>query len=140
MEGLPRLRDFMARDLIVLQPDMDILQAMEVLLTNAISGACVVAPNGLLLGVLSKKDCLRAALNASYYQERGSTVSLHMNTDVETLDPNLDLVAVAERFLASSFRRFPVLETGQLVGQVSRADVLRALKDNWGSVAPAQKQ
>lgn len=132
MQPLPRLRDIMARDLIVLQPDMDILQAMDVLLTNRISGACVVDGQGALIGVLSKKDGLRAALNAAYHQEHGQAVSQYMSTRIETLDPGLDLIAAAGRFLASNFRRFPVVEAGRLLGQVSRADVLRALRDNWG--------
>ena len=130
MKPLPRLRDIMARDLITLRSDMGILQAMEVLLSHRISGACVLDATGTLVGVLSKKDCLRAALNAAYHQDRGNAVSEHMSTNVETLDPDLDIVAVAERFLASSFRRFPVLDQERLVGQVSRADILKALMEN----------
>jgi len=135
MNPLPRLRDIMARDLITLRPDMEILQAVDLLLRHRISGACVVDEAGALLGVLSKKDCLRAALNAAYHQDRASTVAQHMSTEVETLAPDLGLVAAAERFLASNFRRFPVLDQGRLVGQVSRADVLKALMENWGANA-----
>ena len=78
-----------------------------------------------------EKDCLKAALNASYYQEWGGAVKDYMQTPVETLDANLDVVNAAESFLASSFRRFPVVERGALIGQVSRADILRALSKQW---------
>lgn len=131
MRPQPRVRDYMATDLVLLRPDMEILHAMEVLLEERISGAPVVGSTGALMGVLSKKDCLRAALSAAYYQEWGSPVSGYMSNKVETLDADMDLVTAAERFLASSFRRFPVLEEGRLVGQISRADVLRALVENW---------
>jgi len=47
------------------------------------------------------------------------------------LDADLDVVEAAERFLASNYRRFPVLEGGELIGQVSRADILRALSKQW---------
>jgi CBS domain-containing protein len=121
----------MATDLIKLRPDMEILHAMEILLEHRISGAPVVNDAGDLVGVLSKKDCLRAALNAAYFQEWGSPVSGFMTGKVESLQADTDLVTAAERFLASSFRRFPVMEDEMLVGQISRADVLRALVENW---------
>ena len=44
----------------------------------------------------------------------------------------MDIVAAAEAFLASPFRRFPVMQEGQLVGQIGRADILRALSEQWG--------
>ncbi|HSF92662.1 MAG TPA: CBS domain-containing protein [Paracoccaceae bacterium] len=131
MNPRPRVRDYMATDLIVLQPDMEILHAMKLLLDKRISGAPVVDAEGALVGVLSKKDCLRAALNAAYFQEWGSPVSGAMTAEVETLDAEMDLVTAAERFLASHYRRFPVLQDEKLVGQISRADVLRALVENW---------
>ena len=131
MNPRPRVRDYMATNLTLLRPEMEILHAMEVLLEKRISGAPVVDPDGVMVGVLSKKDCLRAALNATYYQEWGSPVAGFMSTVVESLYADMDLVTAAERFLASSFRRFPVLQDGSLVGQISRADVLRALVANW---------
>jgi Mg/Co/Ni transporter MgtE len=37
---------------------------------------------------------------------------------------------VAEKFLATHFKRFPVVDQdGNLLGQISRADVLRATND-----------
>jgi CBS domain-containing protein len=121
----------MATDLVVFRPEIEVLQAMNVMLEKKISGAPVVDASGAIVGVLSKKDCLGAALNAAYFQEWGSPVSGFMSVDVKTLDAEMDLVTAAERFLASHFRRFPVLQDGRLVGQISRADILRALVENW---------
>ncbi len=104
---------------------------MELLLQKKFSGAPVVDENGKLVGALSKKDCLMAALNASYHQQWGGVVADYMSTSVETLDANLDLVAAAERFLGSHYRRFPVMENGRMTGQISRADLLRALAEQW---------
>ncbi len=133
MTDRPRISDYMASDLILLKPDMEILHAMRTLLEKRLSGASVVDADGRLVGVLSKKDCLRAALNGAYYQEWGGQVSAYMSTAVVTLDADLDLGAAAERFLVSEYRRFPVLHDGELVGQISRADVLRALVENWSA-------
>ena len=127
----PKIRDYMATELVTLTPDMEVLRAMETLLEKRISGAPVVDANGQLVGVLSKKDCLKAALHASYHQEWGGAVSDYMTSPVESLDAELDIVEAAEKFLASHYRRFPVLRDGQLVGQISRADLLGALLANW---------
>lgn len=124
--------DYMARDLITLRPEMEINRAMHILLENKISGAPVVDDNGWLVGVLSKKDCLKAALEASYYRDWGGIVSKYMSTNVETLDVGMDMIAVTNAFLKTEFRRFPVMENGQLVGQISRADALQAMSDSWG--------
>lgn len=132
MTDRPKVADCMARELITLTPDMEINHALRILLDRRISGAPVVDAAGQLVGVLSKKDCLRAALNASYYQEWGDCVRDYMSRDVETLDAKMDIVAAAEAFLGSVYRRFPVLSEGRLVGQISRADVLRALVEQWG--------
>ncbi|MEY8097272.1 CBS domain-containing protein [Falsihalocynthiibacter sp. S25ZX9] len=131
MNSQPRVSDYMTIDLTLLRPEMRILEAMKVLLDKRISGAPVVDADGALIGVLSKKDCLRAALNAAYYQEWGCAVSGYMSAKVETMEAETDLVTAAGHFLASNFRRFPVVQDGRLVGQVSRADILKALLENW---------
>jgi CBS domain-containing protein len=131
MKDGPRVSDYMVTDLVVVQPQMEILHAMKILLQKRISGAPVVDADGVLVGVLSKKDCLRSALQGAYYQEWGGQVSAFMTSPVETLDAGLDLVSAAEKFLSSPYRRFPVLRDGALVGQISRADILRALFENW---------
>ncbi len=132
MSSVPSVADYMARDLITLSPDMEINHAMNILLDKKLSGAPVVDDSGQLVGVLSKKDCLAAALAASYYRDWGKPVSAYMSTDVKTLDAGMDILAATNAFLDSSFRRFPVMENGRLVGQISRSDALRAMRDNWG--------
>lgn len=131
MTDRPKIADYMTTELIVLRPDMEINGAMAILLDKRISGAPVIDAKGQIIGVLSKKDCLRAALNSNYYQEWGGSVADYMTTDVETLEADMELVEAAERFLASHFRRFPVLHNGRLAGQISRVDVLRGLTANW---------
>lgn len=132
MSAIARVADYMAQDLVTLSPEDEINAAMNTLLKYRISGAPVIDRSGALVGVLSKKDCLRAAIEASYYREWGATVASHMSRDVQTIEAGTDILAAAKAFVASEFRRFPVMRGGRLVGQISRADVLRALADNWG--------
>ncbi len=127
----PTVADCMATDLVTLTADMEINKAMGVLLAEHISGAPVVDDRARLVGVLSKKDCLRVAFNASYHRDWGGTVAEYMTKDVETLHPDATLIEAIEKFLAGPYRRFPVLRDGQLVGLICRTDVLQALVDQW---------
>lgn len=119
--------DIMATELVTFSPDTFIHKAILVLLDRRLSGAPVIDETRRLVGVLSKKDCLKVALSSSYHQDWGGTVREFMSPDVTTLDADIELVSAAEFFLESSYRRFPVIRDGQLVGQISRSDVLRAL-------------
>ena len=129
--AIPLVSDYMTRDLVTLTPDMEINHAMSILLDRRISGAPVIDAQGWLVGVLSKKDCLKAALEASYYRQWGGVVERYMSQDVKTLDAGMDIVAATRAFAESAYRRFPVLADSQLVGQISRADALRAMRDYW---------
>jgi len=131
MTPRPRIKTYMSRQLVTLTPDMEINRAMHLLIDNHISGAPVLDAAGNLVGMLSQKDCLKAALHASYFREWGDTVADYMSNHAQTLDAELDLVEAAEAFLASTFRRFPVMSEGRLVGQISRSDLLKALAGNW---------
>ncbi len=131
MDSGSTVRDFMATDLFLLPPDLEINRAMRALLDQHLSGAPVVDASGKLVGVLSKKDCLRAAFAAHYHQLWGGVVSDYMSEHVETLPPDLDIVRAASVFIEGSYRRFPVVEHGNLVGQISRCDLLEGLSRHW---------
>ena len=62
----------------------------------------------------------------SYYDESVGIVSDYMRTEVDTVDPDMDIYTLAEKFIREHRRRFPVVSEGRLVGQISRRDVLRA--------------
>ena len=131
MTGAPKVKDYMSSRLVTFTPDMEIHRAIHLLLKNRISGAPVVDAAGELVGILSKKDCLKVAFMASYHQDRGGKVSEYMSRDVHTVDAGTDIVTAAEMFLKGPYRRFPVTANARLVGQISRHDVLRALEDLW---------
>lgn len=129
--ALPRVGDVMKTDLVTLAPGIEIVRAISILMEIGVSGASVLDAEGELVGVLSKRDCLKAALSASYYRQWGGTVADYMTPDPQTMEADLDLVSACEVMIASSFRRFPVLRSGRFVGQVSRTDVLHSLSSQW---------
>lgn len=124
---------WMSGRLVTVSPDMDVLEAVATLLDNRISGAPVVDRLGKLVGVLSEKDCLKVALDAGYHGEWGGSVAEYMSREVTTVQATTSIVDVARMFTESRFRRFPVLKDERLVGQISRRDVLRALRSLQGA-------
>jgi len=128
MSAIPVARDFMAKALQTLRPEMSIFDAIAILLHRHFSGAPVVDDHGQLLGVLSEKDCLRVFVNGAIHQSAGGLVADYMSKGAVTIDPDDDIFKVADLFLKHSFRRLPVIEDGKLIGQVSRRDVLNASK------------
>jgi CBS domain-containing protein len=78
--------------------------------------------------MLSELDCLKIALHAGYHGDWGGPVSDYMSDGVETVDAEMSIIDLAQVFLDTKFRRFPVMEKNRLIGQISRRDVLRALE------------
>lgn len=131
MSALSLVSDHMTRDLVTLSPDQEINNAMQMLLKHRVSGAPVVEGDGQLVGILTEKDCLRAALEASYYRDWGKPVSAYMERSVATIEADIDILTACQVLLDGPYRRFPVVDAGQLVGIISRTDVLRALAETW---------
>jgi CBS domain-containing protein len=127
-----RVRDFMVSKPVVFTRDMDLLDAIRVLLDRRISGAPVVDRRGNLIGVLTERDFLRAALVAGYHGERGGCIGDYMSSDVQAVNADDSLLDVATRFVETKYRRYPVIEDNRVVGVVARRDVLRAIIDAFG--------
>lgn len=123
-----KVRDYMTRDLVTFNEHMDLFKAIDQLLAHRISGAPVIDAAGHLVGLLSESDCLRSILSGSYFEEVGGSVSSVMSVVVETIDADADIVKAAEHFIQKGRRRLPVVDEGRLVGQISRRDILRAVK------------
>lgn len=121
----------MTRRLVTLESDIEILHALNTLVDNDIAGAPVVDKDGALIGMLTEKDCMKVALNATYHSEYGGIVADFMSKDVEVMSPDDNIVDAARRFLERRYHRYPVVDNDRLVGQISRRDVMRALGDTW---------
>lgn len=121
-------KDCMNRNLVSVRPDDDVLAAVRVLVDNRISGVPVIDNIGNLLGIITEKDCMAIALSAGYHGQMGGKVSDYMSHEVTSVDAGTPVVEIAEHFAKRNFRRLPVLESGRVVGIVSRRDVLWLLE------------
>ena len=123
-----KVSDYMTRKLITFRPEQSILEVMEVLLKKRISGGPVVNAKNELVGIISEGDCLKELSDARYHNHpmEDVKVEMHMIKNVATIDGNMNVLDAANKFLESKHRRFPIVENGKLVGQISQSDVLRA--------------
>ncbi|HNP64773.1 MAG TPA: CBS domain-containing protein [Woeseiaceae bacterium] len=121
------VKDYMSGRLVTFTPETDVLDVIHELVEHRIAGAPIVDQQGNLVGMISEFDCMQVVLAAGYHGHPGGPVSELMVTDVQTVDADMSIVDLAELFIESRFRRFPVLKDNRLVGQISRRDVLRAL-------------
>lgn len=134
-----RVSDYMTRDLITFKMDQKVIDVVEILIKYKISGGPVVNDNNELVGIISEGDCLKQISESRYYNMpmEDDTVEKRMIKNVDTLDGNMNVFDAANVFLESKHRRFPILEDGKLVGQISQKDILKAALemkgDNWNS-------
>jgi len=123
------LRDYMLPNPVKVRPEDNVLDAMQVIIDNKISGVCVVDSESNLVGILSEMDCLRAVLGAIYNNSSIGSVTDHMATDnLVVAHPNEDIVDVAQDMLLKNKRRRPVVEDGKLIGQITCRQLLSAVK------------
>lgn len=121
-----KISDYMATRLVTVWPEMNVVEAMGLLLEHKISGAPVVDHEGRLVGMLSEIDAMKVVIQDSYYDESAGVVADFMHSPVDTVLSTMDIYQLAEKFVANHRRRYPVVnDAGALVGQISRRDVLR---------------
>jgi predicted transcriptional regulator len=67
--------------------------------------------------------------------DKENTVEKNMASNVETIDKNMNIFDAATKFISSKRRRFPIVENGKLIGQISQKDILKAAikvkGNNW---------
>lgn len=123
------LERYLAEQDVRVTPDMNVYDASRKILDAKASGATVVSEAGDLVGVLSELDCLRALVTSVYNgsDPGGALVSEIMTGNVDTADAEDDVMSVAASMVSNKRRRRPVIRDGQLVGQISCRQILRAV-------------
>jgi len=154
-----KAQDVMTRDVITIDPDSTVLQAARLMLQHHVSGLPVVDGNGNLVGVLSEGDFLRrretkterrrsrwleflmgpGRIAAEYSHSHGSKVSEVMSTDVQSVEQDTALEDIVELMERKRIKRVPVLCGGQLVGIVTRSNLMHAMVSLARMAQPASK-
>lgn len=132
-------RDMMVSNLTTLSPEMDVHEALDVLLRHRISGAPVVDEQGNFRGIFSEKSCMRYVVDAAYDQMPPGKLMAFVDCNPPVVSPQTNLLTIAQTFLDAACRRLPVLNRdGRLLGQISRRDVMREVREHLGKVQPVK--
>jgi len=128
-QTIPTVRMYMDRETHALSGDNDILLAVGRLIDEGVTGAPVVDDQGRVVGVLSEYDCLRLLAAGTSGERARGLVRDFMATEFTAVPPTMDVYYVAGMFLRDpAHRRFMVIEGQNLVGVITRKDILRAVR------------
>ncbi len=137
-EDIPlKVSDYMSTRLITFKPQQSVEEVIDALIKNRISGGPVVNDNNELVGIISEGDCIKHISDSRYYNMpmEDDRIENRMAKNVETIDGNMNIFDAANKFLNNKRRRFPIVEGGKLVGQISQKDILKATlklkSQNW---------
>ncbi len=119
-------REIMTDDVVTIQPESSIQEAIELLLLQRISGLPVTDNEGKLIGIVTEFALLAIAYDDKIRNEK---VAQHMTTEVLTVEADDSINKVADLCIVHRVRRVPVVENGRLIGLISRRDVLKALNN-----------
>ena len=127
-----KIKDCMRRNPLTIDPEANLIQAVETIVDNKLTGLTVSEADGTVVGILSELDCIKAVLTAIYNDgnPEHSLVKDAMSRDLVSCKAEDNIVEVARSMVDSRQRRRPVLEEGKLVGQVSSSNVLWALMEH----------
>jgi tRNA nucleotidyltransferase (CCA-adding enzyme) len=122
----PTARDLMSSPVRTIRPDTTIEQAQRILFRYGHSGLSVVDATGKLVGVISRRD-LDLALHHGFSH---APVKGYMTRNLKTITPKTTLPEIESLMVTYDVGRLPVLEGAELIGVVTRTDVLRQLHQN----------
>jgi CBS-domain-containing membrane protein len=145
------VRDFMTAKPVYVSPDTSIKHAIQLMLDHNVSGLPVIDDDDQVVGMLTEGDLLsQSVFNAglqsppkdpdnaffeNYVRTHGTTVADCMTTEIISVSPQQSLADVAALARSHRIKRLPVLQSGRLVGIISRRDILRAVTADRDSVA-----
>ncbi|GAA3336537.1 CBS domain-containing protein [Amorphoplanes nipponensis] len=133
-----RAKDIMTTPVHVVWQNAPIESAAELMTGKAVTALPVVDAQGALVGIVSEGDLLwhRVPGDPSAHlrrdvdmapQRRPGTVAEVMAKDPYTATPDLDVADIAEVMLRHDIRSLPVVEGREVIGIISRRDILRAM-------------
>ncbi|MCK4758183.1 MAG: CBS domain-containing protein [Thermoplasmata archaeon] len=148
--------EVMVKDVVTLSGDDTIKDVVEKFAKKKISGAPVLNSDGQLIGILSEKDILNALevkckrlemiypslsmvsvsfvecfddkeVAEAFMEIANTRVSDLMKKDVVTLDNEGTMSRAVDLMNTKSINRIPVLDSGKLVGIITRKDIIKGL-------------
>jgi CBS domain-containing protein len=120
------VRDLMSTDVVAVAPSATVMQAAA-LMFGAKVGSVLVVDDGVLVGIFTERDIVRALSGVSADAGRASPVRVLMTPDPTTIDPDASVGRALDVMLAGGFRHLVVMQGPDLLGVVSMRDLAGAI-------------
>lgn len=111
-------KDIMTRDVITVSPTATVKNLAMTLIKNQISGAPVAGRNGRIIGVVSEADIVA---------KKGKDVKTIMSKNIISVTEDTAVEDIAKLMTTHRIKRLPVMRGSEVVGIVSRADIVNAI-------------
>lgn len=151
-----KARDIMTKNVITVDPDMEIIKAARLLLEHHFNGLPVVGKDGSLVGIICQSDLiaqqkriplpsffflldsaipLRSAKNIEKELHKMAAIKVAeaMTPDPVTVGPETVLADIATTMVKKNIHVLPVIDHGKLVGIIGKEDILRTLMSDQES-------
>jgi CBS domain-containing protein len=112
------------RDVVTMDGDAMLSEAARLLSRRRIGALVVMDGNGVVAGILSERDIVRAVAESSV-AALGQSISRHMTRAVSICSESDTVDDLMETMTHGRFRHMPVVEDGRLCGIVSIGDVVK---------------
>jgi acetoin utilization protein AcuB len=127
-------KDVMSSPVVTLSPDTKLLQAHDLIQQRRFRHIPITTIEGNVAGILSDRDVLRALANPgvspipSSVNVVQSSVHHFMSQPVLVAKPETEIRAIARVMFEEHIGAMPIVsDPGQLVGMITRSDILRML-------------
>jgi len=122
------VKDYMSKDVTTFHKSDCIYDVMRELLEKKISGGPVLNKSGKLVGIISESDIMKNIVDSQYYNMpiTKTNISKYMKKSVDYISPEITIFEAASEFLKLKRKRFPVIISGEIVGIISRIDIISA--------------
>jgi predicted transcriptional regulator len=128
--AIPSVAELMTPDPIIIDESAALDEAVRLLEENEISGLPVVDRDGVLVGVISQTDIVRArAVAHLWHRWPGLRVRHLMHAPALTADRSMNMEEAAQIMERAHVHRLVVVDDDQLtpIGIISTTDLVRAL-------------
>jgi CBS domain-containing protein len=129
MESL-KVKDYMTLQAVTFTPDMSLSAALEKVMNSNYLGGPVLNEKKEVIGFLSGQDLLEKLIKVSYYCQDTHIVSDCMHPEVLSVTSETSIIDLADMMKVGRPKVYPVIDSGKLVGIITRRDVLRAVAKN----------
>lgn len=124
---MARVRKIMLADVLTLKKEAKVEEAAKLLALQG-SGCVVIAEDKKPIGIITELDIVRNVVSKG--KSLKEHVSSIMTSPVTLMEPDMKLDEALKILDTKKFRRYPVIDKGQLVGLVTKRDIVNAISDN----------